>query len=73
MRSLSFSDYLDLDSTLKYQDELEEAFDLLGLDVHRHFHMSKEEFIHEKLEEKYVASYEDAVDRAYEEHRERNI
>ena len=73
MRNLSLSDYLDLDSTLKYQAELEEAFDLLELDNHRHFHISKEEFIYEKLEYKYNSLFEDAQEMAYEEFKERDL
>lgn len=71
MRNLSLSDYLDLDSTLKYQAELEEAFDLLELESY--LFIDKDEFIYEKLEAKYNSSFEDAQERAYEEFKERGI
>lgn len=69
MRNISLSDYLDLDSTLKYQAELEDAFDLLELSCQ----FDKEEFIYEKLEAKYNSSFEDAQEIAYEEFKERDL
>lgn len=69
MRNISLSDYLDLDSTLKYQAELEDAFDLLELSCQ----FDKEEFIYEKLEDKYNSSFEDVQEMAYEEFKERGL
>lgn len=59
----SFSDYLDLDSTEVFRQELEDAFDLMKLDKH----FAKEEYIFELLEQKYADEYSRNLEAAYEE------
>ena len=63
MLELSLSDYLDLDSSMIYRQELEEAFDLLKLeDV-----LDKEEYIGRLMVNNYNDEYSAAQEAAYEE------
>ena len=63
MLELSLSDYLDLDSSMIYKQELEEAFDLLELEKL----LDKEEYIDRLMVDNYNDEYSAAQEAAYEE------
>ena len=63
MLELSLSDYLDLDSSMIYRQELEEAFDLLELEKF----LDKEEYIDRLMVDNYNDEYSAAQEAAYEE------
>ena len=70
MLELSLSDYLDLDSSMIYKQELKEAFDLLELGrfiCSRGCFNNKEEYIDRLMVDKYNDEYSVAREAAYEE------